>query len=164
MPSSLVGINTLVPNRLAARSIAAGTLSGLGDYDSLEREVPVGGHSRFDLRLTRLGRRPCLVEIKNCTLVEDGVAYFPDAVTQRGLKHVSHLMQLTANGYRCVMFFCIQRMDASLFMPADSIDPAYGRALRSAADAGVEIMAYDVHIDLESIGFRRPLPCRLAAR
>ena len=62
---------------------------------------------------------------------------------------------------RGVMFYFIQRMDAEAFRPADDIDPAYGKALRQAVEAGVEILAYDVHIDLQGIYLNRRLPARL---
>ena len=101
----------------------------------------------------------CFVEIKNCTLVNDGVACFPDAVTQRGHKHLKELERLSAEGNRCVMFYCIQRMDAECFRPADQIDPAYGEALREAhLKGGVEILVYDVWMDLERIVLNRKIP------
>jgi sugar fermentation stimulation protein A len=91
------------------------------------------------------------VEVKNCTLVEKGIARIPDAVTSRGRKHLRELHKLKAAGARCIMFFLIQRMDAVLFKPADRIDPDYGRELRKAVDNGVEILVYDVKIDLKRI-------------
>ena len=161
MPTSLVGVNTLVPNRLVARSVMAGSINELRGYADLRREIKIGDHSRIDLLLTGTGRRRCYIEIKNCTLVTDGIAYFPDAVTTRGQKHIRELQKLAASGNRCVMFYFIQRMDARVFKPADQIDQDYGRALRSAVQNGVEALAYDVHIDLDGIRIRNNLPCRL---
>jgi sugar fermentation stimulation protein A len=99
--------------------------------------------------------------IKNCTLVEDGVACFPDAVTSRGLKHLVELRSLVSKGFRCVIFYVIQRMDAATFQPADHIDPAYGKELRQALEHGVEILVYDTQIDLETIRLNRKIPHRL---
>lgn len=161
MPTSLVGVNTLVPNRLVARSIMAGRIEELRGYADLHREVKIGDHSRIDLLLSGEDRRRCYIEIKNCTLVTDGIAYFPDAVTTRGQKHIRELQKLAASGNRCVMFYFIQRMDAGVFKPADHIDPAYGRVLRRAVQYGVEALAYDVHIDLDGIRIRKKLPCHL---
>ena len=161
MPASMVGVNTLVPNRLVAHSVAAGRISELARYDDLQREVRVGNHSRIDLLLTASGRRHCYIEIKNCTLVRDGVALFPDAVTSRGRKHLQELEKKAAAGSRSVIFFFIQRQDAKQFQPADSIDPAYGRSLRRAVRKGVELLAYDVAVDLDGIRLRRRVPCRL---
>lgn len=161
MPASLVGVNTLVPNRLVASSTGAGRIPELDGYSDLLREVPVGNRSRIDLLLTAPGRRPCFIEIKNCTLVRDGIALFPDAVTSRGQKHLHELENRATAGDRCVTFYLIQRQDAMTFQPADSIDPSYGRALRRAAQKGVEVLAYDVSIDLEGIRLRRRVPSRL---
>ncbi len=161
MPGSLVGVNTLVPNRLVARALTDGQVPALQGYTELQREVRVGEHSRIDLRLSGAGRAPCYVEIKNCTLVSDGQALFPDAVTARGRRHLAELEQLVARGCRCLMFFVIQRMDAGVFRPADQIDPAYGERLRRAVRGGVEILAWDVQIDRAAIRLNREIPCRL---
>jgi sugar fermentation stimulation protein A len=157
MGTSLVGVNTQVPNRLTAESVRAERVAELRGYSKIKREAAVGG-SRIDLLLRSGGRRDCYVEVKNCTLAADGLARFPDAVTARGLKHLVELQKLVAQGRRCVMFFLIQRMDARRFAPADDIDPAYGRELRRAAAAGVEILAYDVRIDPHAISLNRPIP------
>jgi sugar fermentation stimulation protein A len=124
-------------------------------------EVRYGTNSRIDLLLEGQKRGRCFVEIKNCTLVEQGIAYFPDAVTARGLKHLWELQQQVQEGNRCVMFYLIQRTDAHLFKPADLVDPEYGKALRTAVQHGVEIMAWDVKISLEEIVIRKQVPCDL---
>ena len=161
MPTSLVGVNTLVPNRLVCAAIHAGRVPELHGYERIEREVPVGDHSRIDLMLSNSRNGRCYVEIKNCTLVTDGVACFPDAVTARGIKHIRELEKLTAAGFRTVMFYFIQRMDADIFKPADHIDAAYGRELRRAVKKGLEVLAYDVVIDLKRIWLNRRVPCEL---
>ncbi len=161
MPTSLVGVNTLVPNRLVKKAVEAGVIDALTGYETVTPEVRVGEHSRLDLLLSAPERRPCYVEIKNCTLVNDGTASFPDAVTTRGQKHLAELAGLAAAKNRCVMFFLIQRMDAVLFQPADHIDPEYGKALRAVVKIGVEIMTWDVSIDLGGIALNRPVACRL---
>lgn len=158
MPGSLVGVNTQVPNRLVAGAIQNGDVPELAGYDSLKREVKVGSRSRLDVGLTRNEGDRCFVEIKNCTLVRDGLAMFPDAVTTRGQKHLREMEGLLADGARCVMFYLIQRMDAERFRPADGIDPAYGEELRRVAEMGVEILAYDVHLDMVGIRLRRKVP------
>jgi sugar fermentation stimulation protein A len=162
MPTSLVGVNTQVPNRLVAAAIHAGHVVELQGYESVRREVKAGKHSRIDILLEAAHRRPCYVEVKNCTLVRDGVATFPDAVTTRGQKHLTELQALVTEGCRCAMFFLIQRMDAGSFAPADTIDPVYGRKLRQAAAHGVEILVYDVCIDLQGIRLNASLPCDLS--
>jgi len=157
MPTSLVGTNTLVPNRLVKASIANGNIKALSGYEQIRAEVRYGQNSRIDLLLEKGGER-CFVEIKNCTLIEDGIAYFPDAVTSRGLKHLVELQHQVSDGDRCVMFYLVQRMDAKRFRPAHHIDPAYGRELRRAVRRGVEVFVYEVFINLEGVSLNRPLP------
>jgi sugar fermentation stimulation protein A len=158
MPTSLVGVNTQIPNRLVAHAIQSGAVAELGGYATVRREVKAGKNSRIDMLLESPDRRPCYVEVKNCTLVDKGLATFPDAVTVRGQKHLQELQDLVAAGCRCTMFYLIQRMDADRFSPADHIDPQYGSLLRQAAGNGVEILAYDVFIDLEGIRLNKALP------
>jgi sugar fermentation stimulation protein A len=159
MPTSLIGVNTMIPNRLVAQSIRHGRICELLGYDTIFSEVKVGSNSRIDLLLQTNNSQRCYVEIKNCTLVENNQALFPDAVTSRGKKHLVELQTLVQDGYRCVMFYLIQRMDAKKFSPADKIDPSYGKELRKALSNGVEILAYDVQIDYEQINIHRQLPC-----
>jgi sugar fermentation stimulation protein A len=161
MPTSLVGINTLIPNRLVAKSIEAGMVADLDGYDNIAREVKTQNNSRLDILLSKGDKDRCFVEIKNCTLVKDGVVFFPDAVTSRGLKHLVELRALVSSGNRCVMFYLIQRMDARLFQPADHIDPAYGEELRYAVEHGIEILVYDTYIDIETITLNRKIPYKL---
>ena len=161
MPTSLVGVNTLLPNRLVADALRAGAIPPFKGYGDVATEVAVNARSRLDLKLTGTGLPDCYIEIKNCTLVERGVAMFPDAPTTRGQKHLQELTQLKGCGMRAVIFFLIQRMDASAFAPADGVDPEYGRRLRRAVERGVEIMVYDTHIDLKGIRLRKALPWRL---
>lgn len=160
MPTSLVGINTMVPNRLVKIAVMARHIPALSGFENIRSEVRYGRNSRIDLLLEK-GRKKCFVEVKNCTLMEDGIAYFPDAVTSRGLKHLIELEGEMESGHRAFMFYLIQRMDAEAFRPADHIDPEYGKALRRAFKKGLEILAYDVRIDLAGIRLNRPLPVHL---
>lgn len=161
MPGAWVGVNTLVPNRLVAQTIRNSNLPGFSGYQSVTAEVRVNAHTRLDLKLEARERRDCYIEIKNCTLVEDGCAMFPDAPTVRGQKHLTVLEQVARKGARAVIFFLVQRTDARLFSPADQVDPQYGRLLRRVVEAGVEILAYDVRIDLNRIALHQPLAIRL---
>jgi sugar fermentation stimulation protein A len=161
MPSSLVGINTLVPNRLVKQAIQQGQIPAFAGYEKVFSEVRYGRNSRIDLLVEDAEKGRCFIEIKNCTLVEDGIAYFPDAVTTRGLKHLVELQDQVRLGNRSVNLFLVQRMDATRFRPADHIDPAYGRELRQAVRNGVEIQVYDVRLDLDRIALNGPLPWQL---
>ena len=158
MPTSLVGVNTLVPNRLVKKSIEDGLVEQLKGYENVKAEVKVSDKSRLDLMLTKGDKEKCFVEIKNCTLVKEEIAYFPDAVTTRGRKHLVELQRLAKEGNRSIIFFLVQRMDAKAFTSADNIDPAYGKELRKAKNSGVEIIVYDVIIDLEKIVLGKKIP------
>ena len=147
----------MVPNRLVKASIVHGTIPQLADFDTIRTEVRYGKRSRIDLLLEK-NNKHCFVEIKNCTLVVDGVAYFPDAVTSRGLKHLKELQHQIHLGDRSVMFYLVQRMDAKLFRPADHVDPAYARELKKAVQNGVEIIVYDVMLDMNGIALMHELP------
>ena len=158
MPTSLVGVNTMVPNRLVKKSIEDGLVEQLKGYENVKAEIKVSDRSRLDLLLTNGDKEKCFVEIKNCTLVKDGLASFPDAVTTRGRKHLMELQRLAKEGNRSIIFFLVQRMDAKAFSSADNIDPAYGKELRKAKNNGVEIIVYDVIIDLNRIVLGKKIP------
>jgi sugar fermentation stimulation protein A len=152
-----VGINTSLPNRMTGEAIRRGTVGELAGYDTIRPEVRYGKNSRIDLLLTGPSGS-CYVEVKNVTLVNGNVALFPDAVTLRGQKHLHELMQTVREGNRGVIFFVVQRADAEVLAPADTIDPEYGRLLRLAVDNGVEAVAYQAHVDPEEIYLIRSLP------
>jgi sugar fermentation stimulation protein A len=161
MPSSLVGVNTLVPNQLVARAAADQSIPSLAGYARVDTEVKVDAHTRLDLRLSDAKEPDCYVEVKNCTLVTNGLALFPDARTIRGQKHLETLARLKNDGARALMFFVVQRADARRFAPAEVIDPEYSRCLRQVMAQGVEIVVYDVAIDLQGIALNRMLPLDL---
>lgn len=159
---ALAGVNTALPNHLAEEAVRAGVVAELQGYDGLRREVRYGSErSRIDLLLER-GDERCYVEVKNVTLGDGGeVARFPDAVTARGTKHLRELTQMVAEGHRAVLLFCVSRTDARVVEPADDIDPQYGRTLREAAAAGVEVLAYRCAISPEEIRMVERVPVRL---
>lgn len=157
----LAGVNTQRTNALVEEGIRNGTVAELQGYDSLHREVRLGADSRVDLLLERPGER-CFVEVKSVTLgSDDGLGWFPDAVTRRGTRHLQELMVARAAGDRAVMLFCVQHTGVTRVAPADHIDPDYGRALRAAAAAGVELLAYRADISPRGIWLRNALPVRV---
>ncbi|OGU17034.1 MAG: sugar fermentation stimulation protein SfsA [Geobacteraceae bacterium GWC2_53_11] len=154
------GINTGLPNHLTREAIENGTVTELQGYAAIRPEVPYGEHSRIDLLLEGSAGR-CFVEVKNVTLVENGRALFPDAVTTRGQKHLNELMRVVREGDRGVIFFTVQRGDGASVSPADLIDPEYGRLLRLAVDNGVEALAYRAVVTPEEIRLTERLPVTL---
>jgi len=158
---SMIGVNTQVPNKLVKASIENGLIAELKEYTQVTAEVKTSDHTRLDLLLENGAGNRCYVEIKNCTLVEEGVAMFPDAVTTRGQKHLDELVDLKRQGHRAVIFYLIQRMDALAFTPAAMIDTVYAQKLHHAVENGVEIMTRDTAIDTGCISIRRAVPVRL---
>jgi sugar fermentation stimulation protein A len=156
----MVGINTGLPNRIVAEAVESGAIAELAGYASIRREVAFGEErSRVDLLLESPARQPCYVEVKNVTAaVADGVALFPDAVSERGARHLRELMRLKGRGLRAVQLYCVQRADVREVQPADAIDPAYGRTLREAIAAGVEVLAYRAKVTPRAIALVDRVP------
>ena len=150
------GVNTLTPNRLLAAAHKAGQLVETQGYEHFKAEAKVGD-SRLDALLEG-PRGQLYVEAKNVTLVEDDTAFFPDAVTVRGQKHLRELMRLSAAGVRVAGFYLAQRADARCFAPADFIDPEFARLLGQAMDVGVEVWPYRAEVGSEGIGLGPRLP------
>ena len=132
-----VGVNTMTPNRLLKAAFLAGRLPWAKGYTEFRAEAK-RGISRLDALLTGPGLPPLWVECKNVTLVEDGVAAFPDAVTLRGQKHLAEMVDIVRRGERAAFFYCVQRTDARCFGPADYIDRAYAELFYDSLAAGVE--------------------------
>lgn len=143
-------VNTLVPNRLVKEALHGKLIPELVEYSSIKPESKWGENTRFDF-LLKEDSRLCYVEVKNVTLEENGIALFPDAVTERGRKHLRELEKVVASGHRAVMLFLVNRGDCSRFKPAANIDPKYTVALTQAYSAGVEILVYRTKINPPAI-------------
>jgi sugar fermentation stimulation protein A len=134
-----VDTHTHRTNRVVEEALRAGQLPELSGYQVIPEYR--FGSSRLDFLLRR-GEEQVFVEVKNVTLTDGGeIACFPDAVTERGRRHLNELLAAARQGHRAVIFFLVQRGEAAAFRPADHIDPAYGRTLRAVAAQGVEIVA-----------------------
>jgi sugar fermentation stimulation protein A len=154
----MVGVDSRLPNRLLAEAVNAGRLKEFRGY-KVEKTEPVFHDSRLDLVLSD-GKGQVMVETKSCTLVEDGVALFPDAPTKRGARHMRTLMKALETG-RSAAVFVIQRGDASEFRPNDGTDPEFGEALRWASSMGVETYAYVSDVSPRGVEIRERIPLRL---
>lgn len=155
----LIGIHTGRVNALVTEAIENGVVSELKDYQRIQQEVKyLNTTTRFDLRLIAEGDLPdCYVEIKNVTARQGNTAIFPDAVTERGLKHLKMLQDAVSKGYRAIMFYCIQRGDVDAFSPAYEIDALYSTELEHAKDNGVEVLAYKAEVGVEEIRLMEPV-------
>ncbi len=152
-------VNTARPNHLVAEAIENGTVVELQDYTQLKQEVRYGDEkSRIDILLSG-GQQDIYVEVKNCTLMENnGIGYFPDAVSERASKHLRELMRMVELGHRAVIFFCVNHTGIEEVRPADHIDTVYGGLLRDAAQMGVEVLAYKSHISDTDIQLSQAVP------
>ncbi|ROM33306.1 sugar fermentation stimulation protein SfsA [Pseudomonas protegens] len=155
----LACVNTGRANGLVEEALRAGLISELNGFTGLKREVPYGQeNSRIDFRLD-YPDGPAYVEVKSVTLGFDGtpVAAFPDAVTQRGAKHLRELASLAREGVRVVQLYCVNLSGIDAVRPAQEIDPGYAAALREARAAGVEVLAYGVCLTAEQVCIDRRL-------
>lgn len=156
LAGAMVGVNTLTPNRMLHKGWETGAIPEMAGYTEFRKEARTGD-SRLDARLD--GPDGTLwVECKNVTMVEDDVACFPDAVTERGQKHLRELMALAASGARVALFFLVQRPDGRCFGPADFIDPRYAELFYEALGKGVEAWPYVAEADEHGIRLGGRLP------
>ncbi len=155
----LACVNTARANPLVEEALNAGVIKELNGFTALKREVPYGQEkSRIDFRLDYPGGA-AYVEVKSVTLGFDGtsIAAFPDAVTQRGAKHLRELAHLARSGVRAVQLYCVNLSGIDGVRPAVEIDAGYAVALREAKAAGVEVLAYGVQVSAQQICIDRPL-------
>jgi sugar fermentation stimulation protein A len=156
-----VGINTGRTNHLVREAIENGVITDFREINRIQAEIKVSAGSRLDFLLFR-GSEKIYVEVKNCTLVEERRAMFPDAITSRGTKHLRELAELAHGGHGAAIFFCVQRMDGEVFAPATHIDPLYARTLAEVVEQGVKVMAYQALVSPAEIRLTHALPVQLA--
>lgn len=163
-----VGVNTAVPEIIAAEAAGDGKMPGLKEYRRIKRQVAAEPGTRIDFLLEAEGRPPCWVEVKSVTLVlsdhraKDSfncgrIAAFPDAVTVRGAKHLRFLSERALAYERALMLYIVQRSDGELFAPASGFDPRYAEELISAEEAGVEVLAMQVRVTEKGIWLSKRL-------
>lgn len=154
----IINMDSQAPNAAAGEWLRAG---GLGPLTELRAES-FYEDSRFDFSFT-LDDRRCYLEVKGVTLENDGVCAFPDAPTLRGAKHLRGLIRAAEEGYGVYVLFVIQMGDVVYLHPNEVTDPAFGDALRSAAAAGVTVMAMDCRVTPDTMELRRRVEVRLNA-
>lgn len=152
----LINMDSQAPNAAAKAWLLAG---GLGEIENLRAET-FHGDSRFDFSFTLAGK-PCLLEVKGVTLENDGICAFPDAPTERGAKHLHGLTKAVQEGYGAYVLFVIQMENVKHLHPNDVTDPAFSKALREAAAAGVTVLAMDCKITPETMVISKPVEVRL---
>lgn len=167
--TGLVGVNTMLPNRLVAEALAAGVIPELAGYASVRPEVKYAQASRVDFLLTDPDRPPCWLEVntqsahaqpkerlwlevKNCHFSRTkGLAEFPDCKAERSTRHLGDLAAQVAEGDRAAVLFVVQREDCDEFSACADLDPAFAKALKRAEDAGVEVLVYACEMGTDAI-------------
>ncbi len=158
LAGTLVSIDSRMPNKVVAEVVEGGWLRWFRGMRIVKRE-PVFEDSRLDFRLAD-AQTSMMLEVKSCTLVENGTGLFPDAPTIRGVRHMRALMRALKVG-RAAVLFVIQRSDAESFMPNEETDPRFAQTLREAVDLGVEVYAYNSRVTFRGITMSRRVPVML---
>ena len=158
---SWVGVNTATPNQIVKETLHSvigkgaeviGSFGHWSHFDGCLSEHKISKETRLDFALTKKdSAKMHYIEVKNVTLGEEGVAKFPDAVSERAQKHLRELMVLVEQGHTAEIIFTVQRSDCASFAPADDIDPEYGRLLRQASAAGVRVTPLQVELSPEEV-------------
>ena len=153
----MINMDSQAPNTAAYEWLILGEL--FGEDAEVRREVTYG-KSRFDLYVEE-GERRAFVEVKGVTLENDGVASFPDAPTERGIKHINELVAAKIDGYEAYILFVIQMKGIHTFTPNDETHKAFGDALRAATESGVKILAYDCLVEPDEMTVDAPIKVEL---
>lgn len=155
---AIICVNTLRANILAKEAILAGDIPELSGYNILKSEVKYGEeNSRIDIMLQAEARQNCYIEVKSVTLADKESGYFPDAVTERGQKHLRELMSVAAAGDRAVILFAVLHSAIDRFSPAHHIDARYAQLLIEAQTKGVEILVYKAELSTEMMTLNKPI-------
>ncbi len=153
----IINMDSQAPNKAVSEWLQRGGL--FRDIIYLKAEKTYGS-SRFDFYLETMDKK-IYMEVKGVTLEENGVVIFPDAPTERGVKHIRELCECTREGYEAYIVFVIQMKDVKYFKPNDVTDPEFGEALREAAKQGVQILALDCEVSMDRMVIKDNVPVRL---
>lgn len=155
-------VNTIRANQLTEEALIQGQIAELCQHRELKREVKYGDeNSKIDFHLLDKNARETFIEVKSVTLLTENQGYFPDAVTQRGQKHLRELMAMAAQGHRAVLFFAVLHSGINDVRPAGHIDEQYAALLREAKQQGVEIIAYKATFQKEKHHFNIALTSKV---
>ncbi|ELH0518271.1 DNA/RNA nuclease SfsA [Salmonella enterica] len=159
---AFICVNTLRANQLTKEAIQENRLPALAGYNILKSEVKYGAErSRIDFMLQADFRPDCYIEVKSVTLAEKENGYFPDAITERGQKHLRELMGVAAAGHRAVVVFAVLHSAITRFSPARHIDIKYAQLLSEAQNKGVEVLAYKAELSAQKMELNEPVPITL---
>ncbi len=158
----LINMDSQAPNKAAFEGLSSGAIAipDMSDLTVIKPET-VYGSSRFDFYLEDSNGRKGFAEVKGCTLEDEGVASFPDAPTERGIRHIFELIKAREEGYSATLIFIIQMAGMKYICPNDETHPAFGDALRKAKNAGVNVIAYECSVSPDSMVVSTSVPVEL---
>ena len=159
---TLISLNTLVPNQFVSYILKNHGFSFLKKWEFQKQEVTYG-KSRFDFQLKK-NETFMVLEVKSVTLVERGIAKFPDAVTERGRRHIQHLAEMSVEGLDAMVLFVVQRPDAKCFQPQWKRDPKFGNALFKAWQAGLKVRVIQLRMTTDAFHYLGEIPFQLNPR
>lgn len=160
----LVNIDSQAPNKVVGEALADGSVALPGFVDLpilIKPETTFGNASRFDFYAEDREGHKAFIEVKGVTLEENGIARFPDAPTERGVRHIKELCRAVEQGFAAFIIFVIQMKGVHSLEPNDKTHPAFGEALREAQDKGVVILAYDCTVAPGSMIIDKPVSIKL---
>lgn len=159
----LINIDSQAPNKVVAEGLECGliTLPEFGDGNFLIKAEQTYKRSRFDFYIEGRSGKKAYLEVKGVTLEEEGIARFPDAPTERGIKHIYELIEAIKKGFKAYIIFVIQMKGVKYFEPNDVTHEAFGEALRQAAEEGVCILAYDCNVTENTMSVRKNIKVEL---
>lgn len=150
-------VNTNMANKVIKDALHNSKIKELSHYSRVKPEHKVNA-SRIDFLLQSPQHPDCYVEVKSATLAEGDCAMFPDTVTERGKKHCYELAQLSQQGYKAILLFCVMRESITQFKIAHQIDPDYAKAVKFAMEQGVDVICYGCDLNLTEIEISHPIP------
>lgn len=158
----LINMDSQAPNQVVEEGLKEGkiTLPGIDEPISLIKREKTYGRSRFDFYI-ETAKEKIFMEVKGVTLEEEGIVRFPDAPTERGIKHIEELIEAARSGYKAFILFVVQMAEAKYFTPHEIRHPEFADALRRAKKSGVGILAYTCQVTEESLAISEALPIRL---
>ena len=154
---SKVGVNTHLTNMIVFDALKNSKIREFKNFDTIKREVKFGRKTRFDFLVSKK-KQKTFIEVKNVTLSrKKGVAEFPDAITDRGLKHINELLNASKKGFQIYLIFIIQRDDCNKFDLANDIDSNYCKLLKKALKKKLNVLCYDCKFSSKSIKLNKKI-------
>ncbi len=154
----LINMDSQAPNKVIKEALSAGLRLPYTDTLDIIRPETTFGESRFDFFVRDIRGQEGFIEVKGVTLEENGIASFPDAPTERGIKHLNELVRAHREGYSACVIFAVQMEGMKYMSPNDERHRAFGDALRLAEKSGVSVLAFECSVTPDSLAISKEIP------